>query len=310
MTDVLAVDGGQSTIRLQHSAGTTVIEVDGVSRHHPDVVAAVVASIGEGWRRLGTPNVRRAMLGLTTAPADPGSADRLCALVSDTTGAEEVWLADDAVTSGIGALSGQPGVSITAGTGVACLAVPEHGAPRVIGGHGYLLGDEGGAFWIGRRGLSAVLRAVELRAPATALTERASQRFGDLADLHVRIYDTPRAVDDVARFATDVLEAAAERDAVASAIVDDAALELANLALAGTAWVGGAEVDVALGGRLLTGPSELRVLVDRLLQTNVPHARPRTADSSPLHGAMALGRQAEAGRWTSLVHTWSVAPSS
>ena len=56
------------------------------------------------------------------------------------------------MTSHAGALSLGWGVSLVAGTGVACLAVPAEGEPRIVGGHGYLLGDEGGAFWIGREG--------------------------------------------------------------------------------------------------------------------------------------------------------------
>ena len=107
----------------------------------------------------------------------------------------EVWLADDAVTAHAGALSLGWGVSVTAGTGVACLAVPPDGAPRVIGGHGYLLGDEGGAFWIGREGLRAVLRAADGRGPSTALAGPASQRFDGLDDLGARVHAADRPVD-------------------------------------------------------------------------------------------------------------------
>ena len=39
------------------------------------------------------------------------------------------------------------------------------------GGWGYLLGDEGGGFWIGRAALSAVVRQFDGRGPATLLTE-------------------------------------------------------------------------------------------------------------------------------------------
>ena len=302
--EVLAVDGGQSQIRLRHSEMGDGVEVDGVSRQAGDIVAAVADSVGAGWRQLGSPKVDRAMLGLSTAPSDTDSANRLCAMVSDATGASEVWLADDAVTSGVGALSGQSGVSLTVGTGVACLSVPAAGDPRILGGYGYLLGDEGGGYWIGRRGLSAVLRLAEGRGPHTLLTAHAEDRYGDLDDLHVRIHDAPRAVDQIARFAPVVVDAAAEGDDVASGIVDEAVLELANLAEVGVKHVGQASVDVTLGGRLLAGANELRNRLERVLGTQVRSACVRSADGSALDGAMALGRQSNADRYASLVHVW------
>ena len=302
--EVLAVDGGQSQIRLRHSASGIGVEVDGVSRQAGDIVAAVADSIGAGWRQLGSPKVDRAILGLSTAPSDPDSASRLCAMVSDATGASEVWLADDAVTSGVGGLSGQRGVSLTVGTGVACLAIPATGDPRILGGYGYLLGDEGGGYWMGRRGLSAVLRAAEGRGPDTNLTALAEVRYGGLHDLHVRIHDASRAVDQIAHFAPDLVDAAAEGDAVASDIVDEAVFELANLAEVGVRHVGQAGVDVALGGRLLAGANELRNRLERVVGTRVPGMCLRSADGSALDGAIALGRQADPGRYTGFVYVW------
>ena len=163
MRRVLAVDGGQSGIRLRHSSGDRVVEVEGVSRLEGDTVAAVAGAIGRAWVTSGFEAIDRAVLGLTTAPTDTESRQRLCAQVAQVTGATEVWLADDAITTHAGALSLGWGVSVVAGTGVACLAVPDDGPARIIGGHGYLLGDEGGAFWIGREGLRAVLRALDGR---------------------------------------------------------------------------------------------------------------------------------------------------
>ena len=67
---VLAVDGGQSAIRLRHSDGGGTVEVDGVSRLEGDTIAAVADAVAEGWRRGGFDLVDRVVLGLTTAPAD------------------------------------------------------------------------------------------------------------------------------------------------------------------------------------------------------------------------------------------------
>ena len=160
---VLAADGGQSAIRVRHSHAGGPVELDGVSRLEGDTVEAVAAAIIRGWAGAGSPSVDRAVLGLTTAPTDGPSQLRLCAAVATGPGASEVWLTSDAVTAHAGALSLGWGVSVTVGTGAVCLAVPGDGEPRMIGGHGYLLGDEGGGFWIGRAGLRAVLRSLDGR---------------------------------------------------------------------------------------------------------------------------------------------------
>ena len=302
---LLAVDGGQSAIRVRSSMQDDVAEVEGVSRDtaSDDRVAAALES---AWASLGRPTVDRAVLGMTTAPVDPAQARSLARRVGEAIRAAEVWVSDDAVTSHAGALSLDWGVSLAAGTGVACLVVPDTGEPRIIGGHGYLLGDVGGAFWIGREGLRAALRASEGRAEPTTLGELATRRYGPLATAPVRLHDDARQVDAIARFAPDVLDAAT-RDVVAARIVRDAAAELhgvigtaARVARSGTT---GRPVAVGLGGRLLVERTPLRDELDARLAAD-PSIEARTADASPLDGAMLLGRQPTPGRYGHLVHTW------
>jgi N-acetylglucosamine kinase-like BadF-type ATPase len=320
MKRVLGVDGGQSGIRLRHSAGNRIVEVEGVSRLEGDTVAAVADTVARGWRDAGFEPVDLVMMGLTTAPADAAHGDRLCRLVSETTGAPEVWLADDAVTSHAGALSLGWGVSLVAGTGVACLALPADGGPRIFGGHGYLLGDEGGAFWIGRRGLRAVLLAAEGRGPETSLADASARRFGPSADLHVRLHEIERPVNTIAQFAPEVLAAAETGDAVAGAIVDEAAAELLLIARAGARWAAGTRraagamratgggttpVPLALGGRLLAQGSALRLRLDALIAGEGVTISARTADASALEGAVRLGLAGDPGPYLNLIHAWT-----
>jgi len=82
-----------------------------------------------------------------------------------------------ALTAGAG---DDPGVVLIAGTG--SIAYGRDGAGRAAraGGWGYLLGDEGGGFWIGRAALSAVVRQFDHRGPATRLTAFSSLPRGCL----------------------------------------------------------------------------------------------------------------------------------
>lgn len=305
---VLAVDGGQSAIRMGYPGGSAPLEIDGVSRQEGDIIGSVAAAIVQGWRSTGAPRVDRAVLGLTTAPSDGPSQRHLCAEVASGIAAGEVWLADDAVTSHAGALSLEWGVSITAGTGVACLAMPREGRPSIIGGHGYLFGDEGGAWWIGREGIRAVLRAADGRAPATGLTERAERHFGGLHDVAERLHGVARPVDTIAWFAPMVLALADEGDAVATAIAEEATDELVTLigSAASTIGRGEAAVPVALGGRLLRdGP--LRGRLDAAIAQRIPSVEGRSADGPPLEGALLLGESTDPGRYRDLVYVWGTA---
>lgn len=312
---VLGVDGGQSAIRVRHSGADRVVEVEGVSRLEGDVDALVAGRIGEAIGSAGFPAPELAVLGLTTAPADPRAADRLCDLVADATGASEVWLADDAVTAHAGALSLGDGVSVVAGTGVACLVLPPAAEPRIVGGHGFLLGDEGGAYWIGRRALNAVLRAAEGRhAPgdpgAGPLATAARARYhGDIADLHVRLHEDPRAVDAIARFAQDVGELADRGDRLAEAILAEAVRELVLLVEAAAQLAesaGSGPVPVALGGRPLAAGAPLRRRLDAALAA-LPGLAVRSADATALDGALLIGAAHAADRYGTLVHRWTTA---
>lgn len=306
MTAVLAVDGGQSGIRTRHSALTNLIEVDGVSRLEGDVIASVAERVIEGWHRLGSPATDRAVLGLTTAPTDAEGLNRLSSLVAEAVGATEVWISDDTVTAHAGALGGEWGISMRVGTGVACLAVPpDAGPPVVIDGHGYLLGDDGAGYWIGREGLRAVLRSVDGRGGYTTLSAVAVERFGPLADLHVRIHDLPRAVNEIGQFAMPVLAAATVDDRVASIIITRAAGALAESVQAAVTATGvTGDVPVVLGGRLLDRPSILRDRIVPAIHQVAPMAVVRETVGSPLDGALALGRETILNRYRSMIHYW------
>ncbi len=302
------MDGGQSAIRVCHSSASEHVEVEGISRLEGDTISAVAEAVAAGWRQAGAPPTERVVLGLTTAPTDEPSRRRLCSEVAARVEAPEVWLADDAVTGHAGALSRAWGCSVIVGTGVASLALPREGRARIIGGHGYLLGDEGGAFWIGSAGIRAVLRAIDGRGASTALVAPAKRHFGGLNDLGDRLHSSDRPVNTIARFAPDVLEMAARGDAVASTIVDTAASELLALVKATVLHVAAESdpVPLALGGRLV----EAGVLRDRLEQAILrvlPAVTTRSADGSPLEGALLLGHQADPGRYRDLVYVWEMA---
>lgn len=298
----VGVDGGQSQTRLRVVQGGSIRCADGVSRHEADPAGGVVAAVLDAWRSGPTPPVNRLVLGLTTAPHTKTGRQDLARTFSAALRAREVWLAEDLVTAHAGAFPDRHGVVLTVGTGVACLAVDVVTQRRhVVDGAGYLLGDDGGAFWIGRRGIAAVLRAIDGRGPATALRDRAAGHYGDLTDLATALHSGDRPVARIAGFAPEVLAAAAG-DPVADRIVDRAADELARTVSAAAGEVTGDFVPVALGGRVLVEAALLRDRLIHRLHRGSPRAVPTLAAGTPLDGACALARSASTDPYRQMIY--------
>ena len=301
-TGVLAVDGGQSTVRVRHSSGA-MGEARGVSWGGADTVTATAEAIVSAWHAAGSPAASVAVLGLTTVPEDAAECDRLTGLVAEALGSDRVLVCDDGITAHAGALGGAWGVVLTIGTGVACVARAREGRTTLIGGHGYLLGDEGGGFWIGRAGIVAALRGAEGRGIPTELTSVAAATFGDLRTAHIRIHADPRAVDAIAQFAPAVIASARAGDAAARGIVDEALAELTDSARAGWAAAGSeSATPLAIVGRM---GDRLRPQLDEALAVLGDLIDVREPVGDALDGALRLAEPETAAAYGNAVHTWT-----
>ncbi|HHC07819.1 MAG TPA: N-acetylglucosamine kinase, partial [Actinobacteria bacterium] len=157
------------------------------------------------------------------------------------------------------------GAVLVAGTGAVAAVVDGDAVVRRAGGHGWLVGDEGSAVWLGIRGVRAVLHALDGRGPATSLTTAFVEAIGIDADadpetlaraLVDHVYAHPPA--DLGRLARPVVDACAAGDAVASELVRDAAVELTGTL---AAVVDHTISVVVLAGSLLTDAAPLADLV-------------------------------------------------
>lgn len=122
------------------------------------------------------------------------------------------------------------GVGLVAGTGSLAYGAGPGGRTAQVGGWGYLFGDEGSGYELGRRALRAVSQAADGRAPATALSAAILGALGieEPWQLAERLYPVPPAAE-VAALARHVLEVAETGDPVAQGLVDDAASSLAEM---------------------------------------------------------------------------------
>jgi N-acetylglucosamine kinase-like BadF-type ATPase len=234
MTGLIAVDAGQSGIRLRCIDSAVVAEAAtaGIITAQPLMpqLAGAVTDFVQA-HGLSPTAVGVGSSGLTTP-----EAGELLGLLSGI-GVRKVAVAHDATTSYLGALGDHPGAVIAAGTGVVTLAVGASEIARVDG-WGYLLGDAGSGYWIGRAGLTAAMRYYDGRGQATDLLDRLQAEFEHPETAYIELQSDPRWVSRVAAFSLRVDQAAAEGDAVAEQILAEAAAELSDSVITGLRRVG------------------------------------------------------------------------
>jgi N-acetylglucosamine kinase-like BadF-type ATPase len=204
-----------------------------------------------------------------------------------------------ALVAGAGEL---PGVVLVAGTGSIAYGKDAAGRATRSGGWGYLLGDEGGGFWIGRAALSAVVRQYDGRGPATLLTELVLDRLslGRPTDLIREIYYRDVRRHTIAGLASLVQTAMDRGDAVAGDILRRGGVELAAAASSVITRLGmrGDVFPTILAGGIFEGVPWLATDVRRRISEVAPRSEVRLLDVAPAMGAVRLAIAAAQGRAT------------
>jgi N-acetylglucosamine kinase-like BadF-type ATPase len=209
-----------------------------------------------------------------------------------------VTVATDAYIALAGGTVCRPGVVVIAGTGAIAFGVNRFGREACSGGWGYLLGDEGSAYDLGRRGMIAVLREADGRGAATALTGYLLDYLGlsdrmELERIVTAFYQKPTDRRLIAEFARMVTQAADAGDRMALRIVHLAARELslaARAVLRKLEFTDGPGAVIITGGVFDAAPL-VTELFTKALKRSAPGltiARPRF---KPVVGALLLALQ-------------------
>lgn len=187
------------------------------------------------------------------------------------------------------------GLAVIAGTGSIAFTLDAQGNDARAGGWGYLLGDEGSAFRMGLQGLRAACRAADGIGDRTALLPELLKQLGS-GNPRAFIPAVYRGTWDkaaIAALAPVVLAAAASGDAVATAIFEHEARELARTA-AGAVRAGGLPtegVPVALTGGLVVESAVYRErFLSELRDCGVTPGPVGVVDD-PVVGAVVLARK-------------------
>ena len=293
----LAVDGGQSaTIAVIASIDGTIVGVGrgGPIRHRREHGAddaarsAARATVGEALRGVDGRAVVAACLAMTGSEAAAAQA------VGELIPAADVFvLENDALAALAAGRYGEGGIGLIAGTGTVAVATGRRGGFARVGGLGWLLGDEGGAYWIGVQAIRAAVRAVDGTGPATVLSAELPARLSRSSMHDVADAATGQALDRVAIgwLAPDVVAAADAGDRVAAAIIDDAVRHIAGLvtaAIAATPFLEPDERIVVGSGGVLTPGGRVATALGARLAREAPEFPFVLPDVPPVIGALYL----------------------
>jgi N-acetylglucosamine kinase-like BadF-type ATPase len=295
MPIIVGVDAGGTSIECAVARdGETIVQ-------HGEAANARTAGIQGAAERIAV-TVRSALRGemfdaLVVGAA--GAGDRVVASALEAAlrnyfpnGA--IAVRDDAEIALRAAVPDGDGVVLIAGTGSIAYA-QVGGRSYRAGGYGYLLGDEGSGFSIGRAALTAMLRWYDGRAPYAELFDaiQARLQIGDAQTLLGRVYGDGEPVPVVASVAPLVLDRASAGERLAAKIVQTAALELVDLlkSLTQRADAGARELPLAFAGGLFAENSLLTYLVETRLLADLPLLQPIKSAPAPVYGALELARR-------------------
>lgn len=183
-------------------------------------------------------------------------------------GLQNFTLMNDAEVHYYSVFGDECGIMLSAGTGSICLVRNADGQLQQIGGVGYLLGDEGSGFAIGRQAIGGAVQAAYDGLPVSQLAQKLLSFYGllDRRDLISIIYASKNPQRLIASSAKLVTELAAGGDKEALEIVGNAVESLMmHLKKAMTLTPAEEACRIAFTGGLLKGEN----VVSNLLQKSL-----------------------------------------
>ncbi len=164
--------------------------------------------------------------------------------------ADKVVVESDQYTTLFAATLGKKGVIVISGTGSVAFGVDDQGRRYKAGNFGYLIGDEGSAYWIGQLAIRHTLKFMDgRRKVGEALAKRIMEVLNVRTpeDLNDKAYVEGLSVEDIAALAKHVNEVAEKcGDEVAQSILRAAGAELALACVAVLERMGAKDEEVGV----------------------------------------------------------------
>lgn len=260
MTLALGIDSGASSTRwrLERCDGQIVAQGRGapITGHlfTPEAQAAAKAAIeviGIEVALHGRPGcVLAGVTGLSVESAPAKFLQHAFAQVFDVP-IKRVAVQDDLRIAYLGAFAPGDGILVYAGTGSIAYHLAIDQTIQRAGGHGFLIDDAGGGFWIGQMALRAMLRRRDELRTATSLDHALLVAIGSEDWPSIRAFAYGGGRQAVASLARVVCDAANQGDGEAAPLIARAGAELARICQALIDRLG--PLPIALAGGVARG---------------------------------------------------------
>lgn len=203
---------------------------------------------------------------------------------------ETASVVNDAAIALVAGAPERVGIVILAGTGSIAYGADREGKTARSGGYGFLLADEGSGYWLGHQALRATVRSADGRGPQSLLAGLVFEALGvrSVAEMVPVVYEKGLPKFRIAAHAGLVQQASDRGDTLATALLEEAALELslAARAVAQRISLGGGPYRVVLAGGVFTACPSLPARIERCL--GLPGAQLAPLGVEPAQGAVAL----------------------
>ncbi|RIU91221.1 N-acetylglucosamine kinase [Oceanobacillus picturae] len=205
--------------------------------------------------------------------ANPANRTLLESILSKLLPHATVFVEPDAVCALYSGTYGGAGIVQIAGTGSITYGMNEAGDQGRVGGWGYLFGDEGSGYAIGRAGVTEALKSVDGRGEPTILLEMLYAHFqvSQAQELIKKVYNAKQPKTIIAPLSRIVFQAYAQEDVVAQAILQQAAKDIASqiMSLYRTLFTSDEKTKVVLCGGVFQEKAVMPVLLKDYLK-NIP----------------------------------------
>lgn len=182
----LGVDGGgtKTALALVDGGGRVLSEVVTSNCYYPEIGFAAFRAVLEAGvseaaaaAAVSPEDISASFWGIPCYDEDPESIPTIHTIIKDIVAERPHGVGNDVEVSWAGALACQPGISLVCGTGAIGFGRDGSGRTARASGWGEVCGDEGSAYWLGRRLLELFAKQSDGRLPRGVLHRLVRQHF-------------------------------------------------------------------------------------------------------------------------------------
>ncbi|MCA9882170.1 MAG: hypothetical protein KC708_04345 [Anaerolineae bacterium] len=296
----MGIDGGGSGMRVViiNSEHEIITRVEAESANPSGIgldeaAKRIQAAMNDALRQASLHPNAIAAVGIGIAGAsEEHSKGWLQSTTKGVLSAAKVVPSSDVEVALVGAHGGRIGALLIAGTGSVIAGIDGEDQLVRYGGWGYVFGDEGSGYWIGRQALTTVAQAYDHQGPSTILVTRIPSHLGlkGARELIKWVYRGEKVpVQDIAALVPVVLMAAGDGDGVARQIVEMAAHYLAHLSTTLLHRTGLTPAYLKFAGSLISTENRVSNRLCELLELEkIPQAQ-----NEPVIGAALMALNAD-----------------